>query len=949
MQLVGDVRGLISLRSFGQQLRTSLLKEYYYYYLSYDQLKDSLKTPYETEPTSGNLHPNRRPWCEEDEKAFVAELEGELDKVFTFQRVKSGEIVRRIKASEREVNEVISRLENQGPRRGSRNGHFELPEGNIPSEDDFELLEQDLSDIIADVHDLAKFTQLNYTGFQKIIKKHDVSSEALFLSWRSDWTQKQTSWHLKPVFAARLKAKPFFSDNYDAFVVKLSKLYDLVRTKGNPTKGDSSAGGGQQNFVRQTTKYWVHPDNVTELKLIILKVSITSSPIVTFGLTEPKHLPVLVFNASKEFETKDSAVSSIYYDNPETFELYLGRLKKTEGAEAIRLRWYGGMESDTIFFERKTHREDWTGEKSVKARFSLKEKHVNAFLEGRMTVEAAFQKMRKDGKKSEKEISDLEQLAREIQYRVISRKLVPVTRSFYNRTAFQLPGDARVRISLDTELTMTREDNLDGRNRSGKNWRRMDIGIDWPFSQLPSEDIERFPYAVLEVKLQTQAGQEPPEWVRELIGSHLVEAVPKFSKFIHGTATLFPTRIKLLPFWMPQMDVDIRKPIIRRFGIDRPNQSASYSTSDDPLDDDDSDEEDAPAPGVDGHQGTNGTADSDPGIHRLREARDALEEQDVSRRISGAVRDENMDMEEQLAAGLVPHPDDYPIYDSEDENEEDYDEARKQGGWPYVRSLLKHHVVAMENGAATFVGWLLPTPQPTVATAATSEMKRFKAPSGKKVYVPVRVEPKVYFAAERTFLSWLEISIILGSIAATLLNFGDAISLASAWGFTIVACLSLFYSAGIYLYRVRMIRKRRDVRYHDWLGPSLLCALLVLAVAINIGLRFSGHGLGEGLTWTRASSMTYRLDEVLKISFVGRNVKTSKAYCCVQLATRGCQSVEGETVIAPLLHGTWPAYAGVWGKAPPGPSRHTYAPRSSPTIVILDFHTIIALSSVHSR
>ncbi len=37
-----------------------------------------------------------------------------------------------------------------------------------------------------------------------------------------------------------------------------------------------------------------------------------------------------------------------------------------------------------------------------------------------------------------------------------------VMRSFYNRTAFQLPGDARVRISLDTELTMVREDNWDG-------------------------------------------------------------------------------------------------------------------------------------------------------------------------------------------------------------------------------------------------------------------------------------------------------------------------------------------------------------------------------------------------------------------------------------------------------------------------------------------------------
>lgn len=34
------------------------------------------------------------------------------------------------------------------------------------------------------------------------------------------------------------------------------------------------------------------------------------------------------------------AITSIYFDNEE-LELYLGRLEKTEGAEAIRLRWYG--------------------------------------------------------------------------------------------------------------------------------------------------------------------------------------------------------------------------------------------------------------------------------------------------------------------------------------------------------------------------------------------------------------------------------------------------------------------------------------------------------------------------------------------------------------------------------------------------------------------------------
>ncbi|KAI6898831.1 SPX-domain-containing protein, partial [Hortaea werneckii] len=464
--------------------------------------------------------------------------------------VKSQEIIRRINASEKEVNEVIARSQAAG--QGD-----ERAKANAPTEEEFSLLEEDLSDIIADVHDLAKFTQLNYTGFQKIIKKHD----------------KQTNWHLKPVFAARLNARPFFKDDYDITVVNLSKLYDQVRTKGNPVTGDASAGGKQQNFVRQTTKYWVHPDNITELKLIILK-----------------HLPVLVFNPSKEFEKKDSAISSIYYDNPDTWELYEGRLKKTEGAEAIRLRWYGGMENDTIFLERKTHREDWTGEKSVKARFSLKEKNVNAFLKGEMTTEQVFEKMRREGKKSEKEINDLEQLAQEIQFRVIDRRLVPVTRSFYNRTAFQLPGDARVRISLDTELAMTREDNLDGKRRAGNNWRRTDIGIDWPFPQLPPKDVERFPYGVLEVKLQTAQGQEPPEWIRELTASHLVEAVPKFSKFIHGTATLFPSRINLLPFWMPQMDVDIRKPASHNFGLDRPGHSTDASTSA-AMDDDDTDDE----------------------------------------------------------------------------------------------------------------------------------------------------------------------------------------------------------------------------------------------------------------------------------------------------------------------------------------------------------------------
>ncbi|KAK0748269.1 VTC domain-containing protein [Apiosordaria backusii] len=775
------VRPGVVVMKFGEQLRSSVIREYQWYYIDYDGLKADLKRPSGSAPavtddSTRSSKQSRREWTEDDESRFISKLEAELEKVHTKQQVKAMEISRRIAVAEREVRDVVNRLNERGL----------SPDG--PSEEEFMLLEEELSDIIADVHDLAKFVQLNYTGFYKIIKKHD----------------KLTGWHLKPVFETRLKAKPFYKENYDASVVKLSKLYDLVRTRGNPVKGDSAAGGSQASFIRNTTKYWVHPDNVTELKLIILK-----------------HLPVLVFNASKEFEAADSAITSIYLDNPDTWELYEGRLKKTEGAEAIRLRWYGGMQNETIFVERKTHREDWTGEKSVKARFAIKEKNVNAYLRGELLPAAIFEKARKEGKKSEKAIAEDERLAKEIQWSVLKKGYQPVCRSFYHRTAFQLPADARVRISLDTELCMIREDNLDGVTRSDGNWRRTDIGIDYPFSQLPPGDIERFPYAVLEVKLQTQHGQEPPDWVRQLISSHLVEAVPKFSKFIHGVASLFPDRIHLLPYWMPQMDVDIRKPASHDFGIKRTEHSATTSTSDD-EEEEDSDYEGAGTGSRNGESSGQGAA--------ARNGRALLAS----------------DVEDQTAAR--PVNDDVYLYDSDDEDDEDrLAEARRVGGWTYYQTLASTTANTVMHALWTALKLIIPRPRATTvprnsrleSLLGTGEIqqKRFKAPKGKKIYVPVRVEPKVYFAAERTFLGWLEYSIYIGTIAVTLLNFstkrGDKASFIAAGAFTFLAVMSLCYAVVTYLYRSSAIRTRTPARYYDKVGPTVLCAALFVAVALN--------------------------------------------------------------------------------------------------------------------
>lgn len=45
--------------------------------------------------------------------------------------------------------------------------------------------------------------------------------------------------------------------------------------------------------------------------------------------------------------------------------------------------------------------------------------------------------------------------------------------------------------------------------------------------------------------------------------------------------------------------------------------------------------------------------------------------------------------------------------------------------------------------------------------------------ASKRIALPVKVEPKVSFANERTFLSWLHFTVVLGGLAVGLLNFGD--------------------------------------------------------------------------------------------------------------------------------------------------------------------------------
>ncbi|CRK32668.1 hypothetical protein BN1708_019064, partial [Verticillium longisporum] len=119
---------------FGEQLRSSIIREYQWYYIDYDVLKKELKNatgPFLNDSDNGE---RRRDWTEEDETRFVKKLEVELDKVHTKQQVKAMEISRRIAVSEKEVRSVVARLLERGPQEAG------------PSEEEFMLLEEALSD-----------------------------------------------------------------------------------------------------------------------------------------------------------------------------------------------------------------------------------------------------------------------------------------------------------------------------------------------------------------------------------------------------------------------------------------------------------------------------------------------------------------------------------------------------------------------------------------------------------------------------------------------------------------------------------------------------------------------------------------------------------------------------------------------------------------------------------
>merc|ERR1712014_330954 len=110
----------------------------------------------------------------------------------------------------------------------------------------------------------------------------------------------------------------------------------------------------------------------------------------------------------------------------------------------------------------------------------------------------------------------------------------------------------------------------------------------------------------------------------------------------------------------------------------------------------------------------------------------------------------------------------------------------------------------------------------THPTANMSSQPLLQTAPGKRIALPTRVEPKVFFANERTFLSWLNFTVILGGLAVGLLNFGDRVGQISAGLFTLVALAAMLCALVTFHWRAKSIRMRGQGGFDDRFGPTVL-------------------------------------------------------------------------------------------------------------------------------
>ncbi|CAN3360123.1 vacuolar transporter chaperone complex subunit 2 [Diutina catenulata] len=751
---------------FANKLENEMYPPWKEYYMNYTNLKKLLK--------EGVILQNN--WTEQDEQNFVAALDADLDKVFSFQ---------------------VKQFEDL-------NGQLNVLQAQTESADkkfDADKFSTKLDEILNLAQELEHFQRINYTGFTKIVKKHD---------------RIHSNYSVKPLLNVRLKSLPFHSEDYSPLLYKVGTLFSFLRDNYGVSESLAklSSFNDASNTEFQSFKFWVHPDNLMEVKTTILR-----------------HLPVLVYknelgdNAEQDDDddddddepvdkSNDLTINCLYFDN-DHFELYNSKLTKINNSSTLRIKWIGKLlDKPKIVMEKKQF--DANAHFSIDDKLVLKQKYINPFVISHQIPD----KLNK--------LNDPKQV-QEVHDFIVDNNLQPMLRTVYKRTAFQIPGDDRVRVVLDSDLTFIREDAFDSQLpiRDPHQWHRSDIDSNTskPLSFLRKGEYSKFPYTTMEIKIKksAMAKSRSISWINDLIhNSHLVKEIPNFSKFIHGVASLYLEDDKLdnVPLWFAELENDLSyNPEayipLRGAGGDDNESSQSIEAV---ADEDNLLKFKEMVKSGDGSGNFQPRSSSFSGSLLLGGVHDpSVDPKARIPRIQEVTEDE--DSQGQSGAGGLT--DDI----SSSEDDDDYDPKGRGKG---ALSKLFH----------------LPS-QFSKLIDVDSEDEEIDLPTGVikpdswiKNAGPIKIEPKVWLANERTFNRWLNVTATLMSLTFIVVNTtqrSNFVELSKVLAYfyfflTVFACLWGYF---IFIERRKIILERSDRHLDNVIGPLVVAVGLMLALVVN--------------------------------------------------------------------------------------------------------------------
>ncbi|KAL9542375.1 hypothetical protein MBANPS3_008645 [Mucor bainieri] len=793
---------------FGNYLKEHMQSPWRLEYIQYDLLKMDLK--------------NRQldhAWNQQDEQAFIQLFSNEKNKVVQFIHNFSQQLLSRIKYSQHLLHNA--RKSNVAIPQDMR--FSQLPPVKDATADFLNTLDDTLIDILFDIHDFSTFIRLNHVGFEKILKKH------------KKWTHME---HQTPDYHHDI-ASLEINHNHPFYAQVSALRYECRHDTYMASQLPCEQHAAIPLIVpeRRSKKYWVHPQHISEVTAILCMHS---------------YIVPTTSSTAASSSSNDSAMSNLYFDNS-YMDVYSDRVDQKENTQVVKCKRYGSFSNDPVYyFEDEIHNSFYSGDVSSKSRVQIAKDDMSDFCQGQYTVPdiAADDSDMMDEKEAmmKLEYDNPGALAKATQDGIHSRSLKPLLQCNYNRLTFELPNTSdKLAITLDTQIEFHQQYHIDEFTAAAP-----------PSTENQSK--KRFPYAILEVKLSTDSKMDDPSlyWLNAFTQkSKLLHEVPRFSKCLQGVYQVFSSQHSFVPQdKVPSWQGFYEKGI----AASGQHQGLSRSRSLRPLLNGKKVRSVIPYSNAQSRATSHNPSSQKYHDSSVRSSQSNSEHVSLSvnmpsndanlARSAIVVQNENpkivLDMNEKTemhspamdnsakSSSSFSRQGDW-ISHTASNNSSTGNLILDQDGYPIVyKNQSQHH---HHRPQAFFYNKTSSASKDDIETG----FKTQKKPKNKKggANKSIKIEPKVFFANERTFISWLQFCALLLTVALNLLNFGDKISRVCGGVFLFISMLLALYALARFQYRAWQLRSPNQTgRFDDLYGPAVLCILIVAALVINFWLRF---------------------------------------------------------------------------------------------------------------